>query len=696
MAYFFDEAYYLNSKLAQLSLTGSKAPSGDPWNLTTLNARLAADGLTPQSHYERWGRGEGLNPNAYFNEYEYLQSKLKQLHSIDERDKDGGVYTLDGLKQAIKDAGLTAVEHYEKYGAYETDAGGNYLNPSNGFDANGYLWAKLAECRASGAVVNGHAGVNITMTDVLGAMKASGMSPVTHYARYGADEAGDHSIALVQTVPMSQRVANDPGRETVTDEALPGNYNSATPAPKDGVTPYVIAKPGDLGGLVDDASVSIIPMVPGHSPLIPGQAGYKAPPSGIHDVAANPVFAPTGTDAAKISGNWLVLDAARGLAYVIKADGTVLGQIVVTVRDNMFSATHDRVFLYTDAALTDSGVHEVRQSDLPATIVVDPDKPNNFDLPAPPDPVNHPGIAVAIAAAAITATGQIWQTAGQSSITLTDAAVAAQGTTDGGSLNVAGLFAAGGVVDASAVTGPGDMVIDSSGFTGAHGITGSATARNLVTLGRNATAYTGGSGGDDITLLAGHTAATAIALGGASGSAGDVIRMAAGVSGDLAIGAISGTAGGDALTISGNSDAPGGGRLTVAGITLGDGPNLLDLSHTFVTGGIVTGTGADGITIRSGAVGNSADGGNGILTGDGNDTVTVSGGTVSGGSGGGFGSIGGSGISTGGGSDVVTVSNGGAVSGGSGGSSLGSGGSGIYTRAGNNQITVNDSGRAHV
>ena len=210
MAYYFDEKYYVASKLAQLKSANEKDPyTGELYTEDGLYRAFEEASLFPQLHYERYGRFEGLNPNPYFNEYEYLHAKLNQLHSCDERYEDGSVYTIDTLLAAIAKAGMTPLEHYERYGAFETDAAGNYINPSNAFDTNAYYLAKLDVCRASGEEVNGKTGNAITLDDVVNAFQADGLSPVTHYALYGAGEANAAGIPFVHPVPMEDRVPNN-------------------------------------------------------------------------------------------------------------------------------------------------------------------------------------------------------------------------------------------------------------------------------------------------------------------------------------------------------------------------------------------------------------------------------------------------------------------------------------------------------
>lgn len=233
--YYFDAHYYSTVKLAQLAAANAKDKNDEARTSSSLAQAFEAGGMTPQSHYETYGRREGLNPNPYFNEYEYIRAKTAQLNSIGAKDSAGKAYTPENLTALLDSTNLLPVEHYERYGKYETDAKGHLINPSNVFDANAYLSAKLWDVWTSGAEVNGKEGEAVSMADLVAAMKASGMSPVTHYSLYGAEETYLYSF-YAQTVPMSQRVPEDPER-AVTGDAAPANYSPATPAPKDVVVP---------------------------------------------------------------------------------------------------------------------------------------------------------------------------------------------------------------------------------------------------------------------------------------------------------------------------------------------------------------------------------------------------------------------------------------------------------------------------
>ena len=195
---YFDETYYLQSKLAQLESIGqSKRPDGAPWTETNLKAIMRDQGMTPQEHYLRYGRAEGLNPNPYFNETEYLQAKTDQLNSVQEL-KPGAntfsVWTVADTLKAITNAGMIPAEHYERYGCYETDSMGRYIDPSNVFDTQRYWFHKLVQLDTTDP--NG----DWPMEKMLEAFKTAGLSPVSHYMHYGKDEFVGSDLYFLSTI----------------------------------------------------------------------------------------------------------------------------------------------------------------------------------------------------------------------------------------------------------------------------------------------------------------------------------------------------------------------------------------------------------------------------------------------------------------------------------------------------------------
>ena len=326
MTHFFDESYYLNSKLAQLKAVHEKDAHGNDYTLDTLKQAISDAGMTPESHYQQYGIVEQLNPNPYFNEAEYLQAKLKQLQSVGETDAEGNAYTLDTLKQAIVDAGLTPAEHYEQYGAHETDAHGNLINPSNAFDANAYAAAKLYQLQTSGTAAEQAYWAEKNAADVVTAITDAGMSPVSHYEQYGAAEASASAVALVQTVPVPQRVSNDPARDAITGQNVPSNYNAPTPAPQDvhGSAAAPVTKPADVGGLASP-TVSPTVVVPDTPVTVPGDSSYVAPPANLVDTNSAPVVVVTGSDGSSfgvVSG-----DKVYGVDANGQTTTTVIGEV---------------------------------------------------------------------------------------------------------------------------------------------------------------------------------------------------------------------------------------------------------------------------------------------------------------------------------------------------------------------------------
>ena len=328
MSTFFDESYYLKSKLAQLHSVGEKDADGNDYTLETLQTAIADAGMTPETHYLIYGRAEKLNPNAYFNESEYLIAKTNQVNSVAQDGRKN--WTVDEIKTAIADIGLTPAEHYEIFGGHETDAKGNLINPSNAFDANAYAAAKLFELKAT----EPEKWAGKTAANVVTAIAEAGMSPIAHYALYGAAEANASNIPLVQTVPVVQRVENDPARVAVTGEIVPSNYNapSAPPFTVTAKNAAPVAKPADVGGKADGA-ISPMVVVPAKPMPVPGDANYVPPPVGIVDTNANPVvLVPSATEDSEPTYG-IVTDNGKDVSSV-GADGKPTGEIIGKVDDD--------------------------------------------------------------------------------------------------------------------------------------------------------------------------------------------------------------------------------------------------------------------------------------------------------------------------------------------------------------------------
>jgi hypothetical protein len=139
----FNADDYLLQKVADLNRTGYQ---GKTWDLNSTMAAFNEAGLTPEQHYQQYGKNEGFynptpspqtagqpgsgltstTPSLYptpFNIDAYMQNKVAQLNDIGYQ---GKTWDLASTLDAFREHGLTPQQHYEKYGQYE---GVNHYTP---------------------------------------------------------------------------------------------------------------------------------------------------------------------------------------------------------------------------------------------------------------------------------------------------------------------------------------------------------------------------------------------------------------------------------------------------------------------------------------------------------------------------------------------------------------------------------------
>ena len=231
MALWFDERYYLAAKLTSMVQSGQSAPGVE--NTEGLKNYMAASGMDPQEHYLRYGRSEGLNPDAWFNESEYLSAKLASLQENPATSAEWTGKNTETLRDyLINTAGMLPVEHYILFGWSETRSDGTFLNPSNAFDTTAYLSGKLDQLRAIGYTdpLTGKAADAMDPADLAATFRALGADPLTHYYSYGAQEEMAHNLGYVHSVHASQRVQEDFMR-AVIGQAIEPHYGHATSDP---------------------------------------------------------------------------------------------------------------------------------------------------------------------------------------------------------------------------------------------------------------------------------------------------------------------------------------------------------------------------------------------------------------------------------------------------------------------------------
>ncbi|MFG6159621.1 hypothetical protein ACGTNG_12515 [Halomonas sp. 1390] len=121
----FDTTAYLNNKTAQLNKTGEGGRND--WTVADVQKAFKDSGLSAQEHYSRYGKDEGISTSrssprpstvsSRFDTSTYLQNKAQQLNRTQQDGRtDWGV---GDVQQAFADAGLSAQEHYNRYGAAE-------------------------------------------------------------------------------------------------------------------------------------------------------------------------------------------------------------------------------------------------------------------------------------------------------------------------------------------------------------------------------------------------------------------------------------------------------------------------------------------------------------------------------------------------------------------------------------------------
>lgn len=271
MSNWLDPGFYLNMKLKQLGTTAAELGIS---NENDLAAFISNAGMTLEQHYLQAGRAEGLTPNVYFNESEYLACKLAQLQETPATAGDWAGKGINALRDLFSSMGMSAVEHYESFGAFETRADGTLLNPSNAFDANAYMQAKLHQLQATDPGTYG----SMSTAELVQTFQGLGFTPAAHADMYGRAEGAQSGMAMIQAVPDAQRVSSDPGRDAY-GMGVPSNPVEPSSGPN--VTaPQTVANAFDISSAVphpDSVTVpSPTPPSPMPDPTPPAQEGAGA------------------------------------------------------------------------------------------------------------------------------------------------------------------------------------------------------------------------------------------------------------------------------------------------------------------------------------------------------------------------------------------------------------------------------------
>lgn len=111
----FDVMFYLQSKADALNAVKYE---GKEWDAASVMDAFKAAGIeSAWEHYQLYGSNEGIATSADFDSAAYFVAKVKQLNDTAYEGRSN--WTVDEVKAAFAEQGLTALEHYQLYGKDE-------------------------------------------------------------------------------------------------------------------------------------------------------------------------------------------------------------------------------------------------------------------------------------------------------------------------------------------------------------------------------------------------------------------------------------------------------------------------------------------------------------------------------------------------------------------------------------------------
>ncbi|WP_303878330.1 hypothetical protein [Desulfovibrio piger] len=111
----FDVMFYLQSKADALNAVKYE---GKEWDAASVMDAFKAAGIeSAWEHYQMFGSSEGIATSADFDSAAYFVAKVKQLNDTAYEGRSN--WTVDEVKAAFAEQGLTALEHYQLYGKDE-------------------------------------------------------------------------------------------------------------------------------------------------------------------------------------------------------------------------------------------------------------------------------------------------------------------------------------------------------------------------------------------------------------------------------------------------------------------------------------------------------------------------------------------------------------------------------------------------
>jgi hypothetical protein len=117
---------YFNQKAAQLNKSGHQGRND--WTVDEIQNEFSKQGLTPEAHYAKYGKKEGLlapkpaaeikptEQKSSFSSDQYLQNKVNQLNKTGYQ---GKTWTAQDVQKSFAEQGFTPQSHFAMYGKKE-------------------------------------------------------------------------------------------------------------------------------------------------------------------------------------------------------------------------------------------------------------------------------------------------------------------------------------------------------------------------------------------------------------------------------------------------------------------------------------------------------------------------------------------------------------------------------------------------
>lgn len=200
----FDVMFYLQAKADALNAVKYE---GKEWDAASVMDAFKAAGIeSAWEHYQMFGSSEGIATSADFDSEAYFVAKVKQLNDTAYEGRSN--WTVDEVKAAFAEQGLTALEHYQLYGKDEKiDTYGDFTTAAIEDDGtfNIYTGVKTyvtledaLEAQASGKLAENYAITDATNAGEVTVAQQAGLADLLA----GATPAikADPTYTLVDTV----------------------------------------------------------------------------------------------------------------------------------------------------------------------------------------------------------------------------------------------------------------------------------------------------------------------------------------------------------------------------------------------------------------------------------------------------------------------------------------------------------------